>query len=53
MEEALLNYGIAGIMLIYFISDKVYFQRGLNVLIQNNTKALTKVYEVMQKCRKS
>lgn len=50
MEEILLNYGVAGAMLVYFISDKIYFQRGVTKLIENNTVALTKVYEILQKC---
>jgi len=50
IEEALMNYGVAGIMLAYFIGDKIYFQRGVTKLIENNTIALTKVYEVLQKC---
>jgi len=52
IEEALIQYGIGGIMLAYFITDKIYYQRGLNKLIENNTIALTKVYEVISKCKK-
>ena len=55
--DYLLNYGVAGAMLIYFISDKIYFQRefqrGLKELINNNTIAMTKVYEVVSKCHNS
>jgi len=52
IEEALLNYGVAGIMLCYFIYDKVKFQKSIWMVINNNTIALTKIYEVMTKCKK-
>jgi hypothetical protein len=46
------NYGVAGLMLIYFIYDKIKFQAGITKLIENNTIALTKVYQVITRCRK-
>ena len=52
IEEALMNYGVAGIMLAYFIYDKVKFQSGITKVIENNTIALTKVYQVISKCSK-
>lgn len=51
IEQAIADYGLAVGMIIYFISDKAFFQRGLQKLVDNNTKALTKVYEVMSSCK--
>ena len=48
IEEALINYGVAGAMLLYFISDKVFFQRNIHKVIENNTIALTKFYETIK-----
>jgi len=50
MEEILLNYGVAGAMLVYFISDKVFFQRNMQKVVENNTVALTKFYEMAKVC---
>ena len=50
MEEILLNYGVAGAMLVYFISDKVFFQRNMQKVVENNTVALTKFYEMAKIC---
>jgi hypothetical protein len=46
-----MNYGIAGLMLIYFIYDKIKYQAGLSRVIENNTIALTRVYQVISKCK--
>ncbi|MFA5396807.1 MAG: hypothetical protein WC346_12440 [Methanogenium sp.] len=51
-EDILLNYGVAGAMLIYFIYDKIKFQKSIWKVINNNTIALTKIYEVISKCKK-
>lgn len=51
-EDILFNYGVAGVMLVYFIVDKTRFQFALTKIIENNTIAVTKVYEIMQKCTK-
>ena len=52
IEEILIQYGVAGVMLVYFIVDKAKFQTGLAKVIQNNTIALTKVHSVITKCQK-
>ncbi|MFW6172684.1 MAG: hypothetical protein ACOC5T_02965 [Elusimicrobiota bacterium] len=52
IEEILINQGVAGAMLIYFIYDKVAFQRDIIKLINNNTIAMTKVYENLRKIDK-
>ena len=48
IEEALINYGVAGAMLVYFITDKIFFQRNIQKVIENNTIALTKFYEAIK-----
>ena len=55
IEEILINYGVAGAMLIYFITDKYIAQKENNKyreeikkVVENNTIALTKFYEVMK-----
>lgn len=48
IEEALINYGVAGAMLVYFITDKIFFQRNIHKVIENNTIALTKFYEAIK-----
>lgn len=47
--EMLLNNGMAGIVMAYFIYDKITFQRDVKHLIENNTKALARFYEHMRK----
>ncbi len=46
--EILYNYGVAGCMLIYFMYDKITFQKDIKQLINNNTIALTRFYESMK-----
>ena len=48
-----MNYGVAGAMLIYFISDKIFYQRDMKKVIENNTIVQTKVYEVISKCQRT
>lgn len=52
IEDALVNYGALGVIVLYFIYDKVGFQKGITKVIENNTIALTKVYGVISKCTK-
>jgi hypothetical protein len=47
----LFEKGIAVGMLIYFIGDKIYFQRNIQKVIENNTIALTRFYEHMRNRR--
>lgn len=53
IEEVLVNYGVAGAMLLYFISDKIWSQKNMVKVVENNTIALTKVYEVVSGCPKN
>jgi len=48
----LLNYGVLGLWTASLILDKIQSQGKLAELIVNNTTALTRVYEVIQKCQK-
>ena len=50
VEEMLMNYGVAGAMLLYFMYDKIKFQNSIKQVIENNTIACTKVYEIIKKC---
>lgn len=46
IEEFLLNYGVAGAMLVYFITDKTFFQRRMEKVVENNTIALVRFCDV-------
>jgi len=52
-EETLIQYGAIGACLIYFMYDKVKFQGNIVKVIENNTIAVTRVYEVMNHCKKA
>ena len=51
-EEVLADYGVLGIWTISLLFEKYKHQRDMKNVIQHNTEALTKVYEVIQKCKK-
>jgi hypothetical protein len=48
-EEQLFNFGVSGVMLAYFIYDKINFQKEMLKVVQNNTIALTKFYESLRR----
>ena len=50
-EEILFQYGAIGACLVYFMYDKVKFQASMTKVIENNTIAVTKVYEVITHCK--
>lgn len=50
--EILLNYGVLGLWTLSLIVEKLQFQGKISALIQNNTEAFIKVYEVITKCQK-
>lgn len=52
IEDVLIQQGVAGAMLVYFIIDKMNFQKGMTKLIENNTIALTKVNQVIGRCKR-
>lgn len=53
LEEYLLNYGVAGAMLIYFMYSQMTFQKEIKKVVENNTIALTRVYETLRGCSKN
>jgi hypothetical protein len=57
IEEGLLNYGAIGVSMLIFMgffyryyTDTKHFQELMRNVVENNTIALTKVYEIVQKC---
>ena len=52
IEEALLNYGVLGLWTLSLIVERYKSTNQMRQIIENNTKALTKVYEVVSKCQK-
>ena len=50
-EEIILQYGAIGACLIYFMIDQIKFRPVITKAIDNNTIAMTKVYEVMNHCK--
>lgn len=57
MESIFLQYGALGACMVTFMaffykyySDTIKFQDSFKVLVENNTIALTKVYEVVAHC---
>jgi hypothetical protein len=50
IEEILINYGVAGAMIIYFISDRFLFQKNMQRVVENNTQALASFTEATRKC---
>ena len=53
IEEALMNYGVLGIWTVSLLYERFKTQGKMQNLVENNTKALVKVYEVIDKCPKS
>ena len=49
-EEVLVQYGAIGVCLVYFMLDQIKFRPVITKAIDNNTIAMTKVYEVMINC---
>ena len=59
MEEVFLQYGALGACMLLFMgffyryyTDSKVFQEKISNLVENNTIALTKVYEVISHCPK-
>lgn len=57
MEELLIQYGALGVCMLIFMgffyryyTDSKKFQDNLTQVVNNNTVALTKVYEVISLC---
>lgn len=59
MEQELLNYGVLGVWTIFNITTILYHRKKedendkkLHQLIENNTVAMTKMYEAVKSCPK-
>jgi hypothetical protein len=52
IEEILLQYGAIGACLVFFMWFFVRYQTDMKKVIENNTIAVTKVYEVIEHCPK-
>ena len=51
-EEQLLSYGALGLWTATLLYQQLIVKKQTDVLIKNNTEALTKVYAVITKCTK-
>jgi hypothetical protein len=52
IEEYLVNYGVLGVWTLTLLIERYKIQNRLNKIIDNNTQALNKVYEIMTSCPK-
>lgn len=52
IEEALINYGVLGIWTLSLLYERYISNKKRDVIIEHNTVAMTKIYEVMNKCKK-
>ena len=52
IENALLQYGVLGLWTITLLVEKFNHDKHLKAVIENNTTAITKTYEVIRKCQK-
>ena len=52
IEETLIQYGVLGLWTATLLAERYFNQNKMKVVVDNNTTALTKVYEVMQKCKR-
>ena len=52
IEEALINYGVLGIWTLSLLVERYKNAGKISQVVENNTTALTKVYEVISKCKR-
>lgn len=50
MEDILFQYGAIGACLVFFMSFFIYYNKNMQKVIENNTIAMTKVYEIINLC---
>jgi len=48
IETILIQYGVLGVWTITLLGERYYYNRKIGTVIEHNTEALTKVYEVLQ-----
>ena len=51
IEEALIQYGVLGLWTLSLLAERYFYNKKMVSLIQNNTIAITRVYDVMDKCK--
>ena len=51
IEDALAQYGVLGLWTLSLLAERYIYQKKTSILIENNTKALVQVYEVISKCQ--
>ncbi len=52
IEESLINYGVLGLWTLSLLAERYLYNKRMSGLIENNTIAITKVYEVIEKCKR-
>ena len=52
IEDALAQYGVLGLWTLSLLAERYLNQKKVNTVIENNTKTMTLVYEVITKCQK-
>ncbi len=52
IESALMTYGPLGLWTISLLAERYYYNKKMQVIIDNNTTALTKFTFTVQKCEK-
>jgi hypothetical protein len=50
IEETLAQYGILGLWTITLLTERFMYNKKIQAVVENNTVAITKVYEVMDNC---
>jgi hypothetical protein len=50
IEAALLNYGVLGLWTLTLLTQTYKYRQEMKKIIENNTVAMTKVYEVIKHC---
>jgi hypothetical protein len=52
IESALINYGALGIWTLTLLGERYFYNKDMKKIVQNNTIALTKNYEVIKECQR-
>jgi len=53
ITNGLMNYGVLGLWTLSLLYRQLITQKTQNKLIENNTRAMIRVYEVIKKCPKN
>jgi len=53
IEEILIQYGVLGVWIAYFIFEKKKFQDKATQAIENNTIALNKISYIVENCKRN